>query len=88
MMSVFAQFFADIDRYGHMNWDGGWMWLAALAMMALLVVLVVWAVRTATQRSDPHVPEPTARAREILAERFAKGELSTEEYREQVDELR
>ncbi len=77
------------DGYGHMDWDGGWMWLTAVTMMTLLVVLIVWAVRTTTtQRSDRHAHGPTSRAREILAERFAKGELSTEEYHERVDGLR
>lgn len=76
------------DGYGHMDWDGGWMWVWAVVMMALFVALIVWLVQTATHRSGSHPHDHSARAREILAERFAKGELSTEEYRERVDELR
>jgi uncharacterized membrane protein len=35
-----------------------------------------------TQRSD------TQRATDILAERYARGEVSSEEYRERLEELR
>ena len=79
------------DRWGHMNgWGGGWMWLWGIAMMALFVVLIVWLVRAATP-ATPGRPvqaaDPTERARGILAERFAKGELTSDEYRERVDQL-
>ena len=82
---------ADTDGRGHMgDWDGGWMWLWAVVMMALFVVLVVWVVRTivgptGTGKTAPR--DPADRAREILAERYAKGEISTDEYRERFDEL-
>ncbi len=79
------------DGWGHMGgWGGGWMWLSGLAMMVLFVVLIVWLVRaTGAGTSVPRGPErsPTDRAREILAERYARGELSTDEYRERVSEL-
>ena len=81
----------DRDRWGHMDgWDGGWMWLWGLAMMVLFVVLVVWVVRTVAGGGGPSesTPDPLDRAREILAERYARGELTTEEYRERVDQLR
>lgn len=32
--------------------------------------------------------DPDERAREILAERYAQGELTTDEYRERIGELR
>ncbi|NNC81379.1 MAG: SHOCT domain-containing protein [Acidimicrobiales bacterium] len=72
------------------GWGGGWMWLWGLAMMALFVVLIVWLVRaTSGGLSAPRPPErfSTDRAREVLAERYARGELSTEEYRERATEL-
>lgn len=79
------------DGWGHMDgWGGGWMWLWGVAMMVLFVVLIVWLVRVTTGgTSGPRDQErsPTDRAREILAERYARGELSTEEYRERVSEL-
>jgi len=79
------------DGWDHMGgWGGGWMWLWGLAMMALFVVFIVWLVRaTSGGPPAPHPPErsSTDRAREILAERYARGELSTDEYRERATEL-
>lgn len=79
------------DRWDHMDgWGGGWMWLWGIAMMALFVVLIVWLVRAASGASagSPPPKDPTDRAREILAERYARGELTTDEYRERVEQLR
>ncbi|HSL74910.1 MAG TPA: SHOCT domain-containing protein [Ilumatobacteraceae bacterium] len=78
------------DRWGHMGgWDGGWMWVWGLVITALFVVLIVWLVRAvATDGRTPPPRDPADRAREILAERYARGELTTEEYRERIDQLR
>lgn len=77
--------------FDHMNgWGGGWMWLWGVAMMALFVVLIVWLVRAVTGSAGSgrsKTVDPTEGAREILAERFAKGELSIEEYRERLGAL-
>jgi putative membrane protein len=79
------------DRWDHMNgWGGGWMWLWGIAMMALLVLLIVWLIRSTTggPAQTPPSSDPKNRAREILAERYARGEVTTEEYRERVEQLR
>ena len=80
------------DRWDHMDgWGGGWMWLWGVAMMALFVVLIVWLVRATTGNgptSPPPPKDPWERAREILAERYARGELTTDEYRERIEHLR
>ncbi len=83
------------DSWGHMNgmngWGGGWMWLWGVAMMTLFVVLIVWLIRAVGGGSfsagGSARSEPNHRAREILGERFAKGELTPEEYRERIGEL-
>jgi putative membrane protein len=65
---------------------GGWMWLWGPLMMALwigLIVSVVWLFRRGGARERTGVD----RARDILAERYAGGEISTEEYRERLDQL-
>ena len=53
-----------------------------LSFMAIfwggLVVLIVWAVREFTPASGRGRPDPTA----ILEERFARGEISKEEFEE------
>ena len=81
---------AQSDDWGHMNgWGGGWMWLWGMAMMILFVLLLVWLVRSsAGHGAGPAFQDPAARPREILAERYAKGELTTEEYRERINELK
>ncbi len=87
-----AVLFAQSENWDHMNgWGGGWMWLWGVAMMTLFVVLVVWLIRASTGASGPEAARPrdaAERGREILAERYAKGELSTEEYRERISEMR
>jgi putative membrane protein len=87
---LLTEFFAQSNDWNHMNgWGGGWMWLWGVAMMAGFVALIVWLARANSATSVPGVPprDPTDRAKEILAERFAKGELSTDEFRERVSEL-
>jgi putative membrane protein len=53
------------------------LWAAAIATVGWVVV------RAARPRERPGVD----RAREILAERYARGELTTEEYRERLEQL-
>ncbi len=83
---------SETDGWGHMNgWGGGWMWFWGVAMMTLFAVLIVWLIRAAGSNSSgaasPARSDPHDRAREILSERLAKGELTPEEYRERVSEL-
>ncbi len=77
------------DGWGHMDgWGGGWMWLFGIAMMALFVILIVWLVRAAGGSGSSPTRDSAERAREILAERYARGELTTDEYRERIEHLR
>jgi putative membrane protein len=63
------------------DWDHGWWVIWPLFWLAVLGA-VIWFV---LRRQRP--PSGTDRARDILAERFARGELSAEEYRERLAEL-
>ncbi|MFV1991614.1 MAG: SHOCT domain-containing protein, partial [Acidimicrobiales bacterium] len=68
----------------------GWMWLWGTAMMVLFVLLIVWLVRATVGHGGGSASGPqnsSSRARAILDERYAKGDLSTEEYRERSGEL-
>ena len=78
--------------------DGGlWMWVFGGLMMIGVVVLIglaVWAVVTATTRGTGArtAPEssPTggrARTRQVLDERYARGEMTSEEYTERLHTL-
>ena len=77
---------ADDGWWDHMRgWGGGWMWLWGRIMMLTWVVLIaaaVWLVARSLGDARP------SRAREILDERYARGELTTDEYRERLDALR
>lgn len=77
-----------------MDWgNGGWGagdWVAMSAMMILfwggLIALVVWVVRTLrSDRSQEH--NPAGRADKLLAERFARGEIDSEEFSRNRDLL-
>jgi putative membrane protein len=68
-----------------LTWDSdhpGW-WPIWLLFWAALIGIAVWLIlRRRRDRRGPLDP-----AREILAERFARGDLNAEEYRTRLDEL-
>lgn len=75
----------------------GWGWMFGALVMVGVVLLVILAVRAigGGVSSRPSAPGPTAdspsghgRAREVLDERYARGELTTEEYQERLRVLR
>ena len=68
----------------HGGWGAG-QWLAMSLMMVVFwgafVALVVWLVRSARYDNRPHsTGPPSSHADEILAERYARGEIDDEEY--------
>lgn len=81
-----------------MMWGNGynmsWGWPVGLLMLVAVIFLVVWVVRAfagGTGRGGPRGGAPVARgegvrsqARQILDDRFAKGELNETEYRERL----
>jgi putative membrane protein len=66
-----------------MNHDHWWVWAPFVwALWIAVIVTVVWLVtrrRSCWRRDD--------RSKAILAERFARGEISGEELRERLDQL-
>lgn len=81
-------------RGDHMD-DADWMWVfgpvVMTAWLALLALAVWWIVATVNRRqgaggdrggADSAAPE------EILARRYARGEIGTAEYREALEHLR
>jgi putative membrane protein len=78
---------ADWHRWGGAGW-GGWTWFWFVPFSAALLIaaaaLAGWLIWRATRR-----PEGVSldRAREILAERYARGELSGDEYRDRLSGL-
>ena len=66
------------------NWHDGTFWWAPFALVSLVALGgLVWLVLRTRRRERGGA----GRAREILAERFASGELSRDEYRERLSEL-
>lgn len=64
---------------------GGWFWVfpaAWFVFWAILLGVLVWYLVSGRHRSS------TNDARRILAERYARGELTNDEYRERLGALR
>jgi len=74
-----------------MDWDdGGWGWGAWLGMAIVMVAfwgVVAWAIITVVRRSATP-PRGAHSAEEILAARFARGEIDETEYKARRDTLR
>lgn len=64
-----------------------WMWLYGALSLVAVVVLIVWTVRVLRDGSASPVGPRRSDARRILDDRYARGELSTEQYREQIAAL-
>lgn len=58
----------------------GWIWMgfAMIAFWAVVITLVMWVLRSFSK--DVDIKPPSSGALSILQERFAKGEISKEEY--------
>lgn len=77
------------DGYGHMN---GWGWAAMtfgwLLLLALLVLVGVLVARLGRRSPGDGQPPGRPSAEQILAERYARGEIDDEEYRRRLTTLR
>ena len=65
---------------------GGWPWLWWPLMLAL-VAGAIWLVVRGCGPAVRSMRSSTTRAEQILAERYARGEISRDEYRERLDDL-
>ena len=79
------------------GWGMGWMWFIWPLIMLGIILLVVFLVRGTTTRTPghggetappPHGQSGRSHAQEILDERYARGELSDEDYQERLRQLR
>ncbi|HEU5268110.1 MAG TPA: SHOCT domain-containing protein [Jatrophihabitans sp.] len=69
----------------HQGWTSGWGWVAMLVVILLIVAVLAVAVVLALQvGSRPFV----RRAEDVLAERFARGEIDADEYERRRATLR
>lgn len=64
--------------------DGGW-WIAWMILSCGVIVALVWvAIRTL---AGDHRSEPPRDPKDVLSERFARGEIDAEEYHERLGVL-
>lgn len=82
--------------YGHgpMMWDGGWGWghlifgpLTMILVIAVVVAVVVLVVRWLGGPAGASASGRGRTALDILAERYAKGEIDTKEFEERKKTL-
>lgn len=77
--------------YDHMSgWGYLFMGLTTVAFWGLLIAAVVLLVRGfgSDRREQPPAPRPQSTPERILAERFARGEIDEDEYRQRLETLR
>jgi putative membrane protein len=67
------------------GWHGHWFW--PLIPLAWFTVFALFAVLFWRRGCGPRRRDGVDRARGILAERYARGELDHQEYRERLDGL-
>lgn len=69
-----------------MGWHTGqdYVWMAVMMTLATIVTVAVVMAIVRSRAADARAPEP---AREALQLRFARGEITAEEYRERLAEL-
>lgn len=65
------------------DWAGGgsWLWMLGGLLLVIGVILVVWLVMRTSRAGQPPtrgLPGPTPD--QVLAERFARGEITREEF--------
>ncbi len=69
------------SRFGVMGNFGWFGMLVCLIIIVLVIVGIVWLIKTLVNRSNKNVVSQTSnRNIEILNERYAKGEITKEEY--------
>jgi putative membrane protein len=71
------------NGYGHGGWMYSWgggifMWIIMIAVIAVVVYIIVAPISSRQNRTQGQ--QPTESAQEILKKRYAKGEISKEEY--------
>ncbi len=83
--------------YGsHMG--GGWGWghfifgplmmiVVVGAIVALVVLLVRWIGGPGSSHSGGHAPQPAGRARDLLDETYARGEIERDDYLQRKKDL-
>jgi putative membrane protein len=74
--------------YGH-HMGAGWTLIAfAVLLSTLLIAAGLIISRVRRQPFEPPVADPIPEAERVLADRFARGEIDTDEYEQRLHVLR
>lgn len=74
-------------QHGPDEGPGEWWWLLRFLMFLVWITIIFLVVRWGI-RGRHHQDSPMDRARGILAERYARGEIDAEAYRQRSETLR
>ena len=83
---MFATVLSGIGSCGDDHMSGGWWWVMGIGWLVFLGAVA--AIVYAFTRRHPGPPTTGVSPHDILAERFARGEIDAEEYRARSDVLR
>ena len=67
---------------------GGWWFMGGGGLLLVLLIVVVVALLMRQPTGNTRPGETTGSAEDVLAERFARGEIDENEYRRRLDALR
>lgn len=70
----------------HYGWGMGWGWITGLIIL-LVFVAVIWFAARAFNIGRMDYPSGQKSALDILKERYARGEISKEEYEEKKRDI-
>jgi len=69
-------------------WGIGWFGsIVMVAFWVLIFLSITYLVRTTVRRPEPSPRSPGSDPREILKERYARGEIKTQEFRKMMEIL-
>lgn len=69
------------------GWGGGGPWWPGLIGLILFLGLIATVIWIAVRGARPRERTAADRAKDVLAERYARGEISTDEYQERLAQL-
>jgi len=75
---------------GQLEGSWAWVWLSMMVLLWIAVIgVVAWSIsRAVAARTSLEAAAGPKQARDRLAERFARGEIDSEEYHARLDRLR
>lgn len=89
MMRGYLNGFDRYSQVGYGIFDGQYMWVAMLLHLLIVVgviLFIIWIVRKLTQPKQFNIE--SLNAIEIIKERYAKGEITKEEFENLRNDLR